>query len=273
MTTSVERLDEKARREFGKFGHTVVHEGELLRHPVYTRFLHWTVAIFFFLALLSGLAIYSPWLFGWLTPLFGGGPMTRLLHPWFGLGLVVAYIFQFLNWLALMRWTDADSKWIRRLPDYIKGEEKLEPEYVGFFNGGQKLQFWEIIIGSFVFLITGLIMWFPELTGRIAMAISYVLHDISALIMTVGIWIHIYLSTVGQPGTLRAMTRGAVTRAWAWTHHPAWYAQVTGRDPRKDYERARRRQDARRSAIEPVEHEQDAGTGATDSGPAEPPLR
>ena len=48
-------------------------------------------AIFFVLALLSGFAIYSPWLFRWLTPLFGGGPMTRLLHPWFSLGFVVAF--------------------------------------------------------------------------------------------------------------------------------------------------------------------------------------
>ena len=58
MSVSVEQFDEKARGEFGKFGRTVVHEGELLRHPVYTRFLHWMVAIFFILALLSGLAIY-----------------------------------------------------------------------------------------------------------------------------------------------------------------------------------------------------------------------
>ena len=110
MSTSVERFDEKARREFGKLGHTTVHEGELLRHPVYTRFLHWTVAIFFFLGLLSGLAIYSPWMFNWLTPLFGGGPMARLLHPWFGLLFVIAYLFQFLNWLSRMRWTRADSQ-------------------------------------------------------------------------------------------------------------------------------------------------------------------
>src|SRR5436853_1635722 len=85
MTASVRRFDEKARRGFGKLGHTTIHEGELFRHPVYTRFLHWTSAILFFLALLSGLAIYSPWLFHWLTPLFGGGPTTRVLHPWFGL--------------------------------------------------------------------------------------------------------------------------------------------------------------------------------------------
>jgi formate dehydrogenase subunit gamma len=257
MTTSVERFDEKARSEFGKFGRTVVHEGEILRHPVYTRFLHWSVAIFFFLSLLSGLAIYSPWLFHWLTPIFGGGPMTRLLHPWFGLLFVIFYTLQFLNWLSPMRWTSADSKWMRRLPQYVKGEEKVEPEYVGFFNGGQKLQFWEIIIGSGVLLITGLFMWFPELFGRILVAIGYVLHDIAALIMLFGIWIHIYLSTVGQPGTLRSMTRGVVTRAWAWTHHPAWYAGVTGRDPRKDYNRAVERQAGRRRAREESSREAD----------------
>jgi formate dehydrogenase subunit gamma len=246
MTTSVERFDEKAQSGFGKIGRTVVHEGELLRHPVYTRFLHWMVAIFFFLALLSGLAIYSPWLFRWLAPLFGGGPTTRLLHPWFGLFFVIFYALQSLNWLALMRWTGSDSKWLRNIRRYIGGEEKVEPDYVGFFNGGQKLQFWEIVFGGAVLLLTGLMMWFPELFGRILVAISYVIHDIAALIMLFGIWIHIYLSTIGQPGTLQAMTRGVVTRAWAWTNHPAWYRESTGRDPREDYERALEGQQKRR---------------------------
>ena len=48
------RRGARGRRVDG-FGRTVVHEGELLRHPVYTRVLHWGVAIFFVLALLSGL--------------------------------------------------------------------------------------------------------------------------------------------------------------------------------------------------------------------------
>jgi formate dehydrogenase subunit gamma len=246
VTTAVDQFDESARRTFGKVGRTTVHDGELLRHPVYTRFLHWTVAIFFFLALLSGLGIYAPWLFRWLTPLFGGGAMTRVLHPWFGLCFVIAYAFQFANWLPRMRWTDADRKWIGRLRAYALSEERLEPEYVGFFNGGQKVQYWEIIIGGLVLLITGLLMWFPEFSGRMLVAISYVLHDIAALIMLFGIWIHIYLSTAGQPGTLQSMTRGVVTHAWAWTHHPAWYREATGRDPRADYDREVRRLEARR---------------------------
>src|SRR5215216_8020981 len=103
MSTSVERFDERARREADRIGTTVVHRGELLRHPVYTRLLHWSVAISFILSLVSGFAIYSPWLYRWLTPLFGGGAMTRFLHPWFGLLFDVVFFFQFLNWFTPMR--------------------------------------------------------------------------------------------------------------------------------------------------------------------------
>jgi formate dehydrogenase subunit gamma len=99
MSTSAERIDESARRRIGPYGRTFVREGELLRHPVYTRVLHWSVAIFFLLALLSGLALYNPWLFRLLTPLFGGGSTTRVLHPWFSLGFVACFGVQFLNWL------------------------------------------------------------------------------------------------------------------------------------------------------------------------------
>jgi len=42
---------------FDSIGRTEVHRGELLRHPVYTRLLHWAVALFFFLALFTGFGI------------------------------------------------------------------------------------------------------------------------------------------------------------------------------------------------------------------------
>ena len=86
MATSADRFIHRP-NAIDRLGKTVVYAGELLRHPVYTRFLHWMVGIFFFLALLSGFGIYLPWIFRFFTPLFGGGAMTRLLHPWFGLGI------------------------------------------------------------------------------------------------------------------------------------------------------------------------------------------
>ncbi|OLC50069.1 MAG: formate dehydrogenase subunit gamma, partial [Acidobacteria bacterium 13_1_40CM_65_14] len=215
---------------------TVVHTGELLRHPVYTRVLHWSVAIFFILSLLSGFAIYSPWLFHGLTAILGGGPMTRLLHPWFSLGFVISFALQILNWIEPMTWTADDRRWLRRLKAYVSNEETLEPEYVDFFNAGQKLYFWAIVVSALVFFVSGIPMWFPRTFGRTVVAISYVLHDLAALVMLIGFIIHVYEGTAAQPGTFTSMTRGTVEKRWAWTHHPAWYRRVTGRDPRADYE-------------------------------------
>lgn len=245
MSSAINQFDDRARRSFDSIGRTEVYRGELARHPVYTRVLHWMVALFFFLALFSGFGIYLPWLFRWFTPIFGGGPLSRAMHPWFGLGFVVFFSLQVLNWIKPMAWTRTDTEWIKNIRKVVNGEEKLEAPETGFFNAGQKLQFWEILCGCIAYLITGIIMWMGAATfGRIAVAASYVIHDISALIMLGGIFIHIYLSTIGEPGTFQSMTRGAVSEAWAWTFHPAWYKQVTGRDSRQAHDEAKRQMDA-----------------------------
>jgi formate dehydrogenase subunit gamma len=258
MSTSAEQFDRKARGEFARLGKTRVHRGELLRHPVYTRFLHWSVAIFFILSMISGFAIYSPWLFHFLTPLFGGGPRTRALHPWFGVVFEVFFLFQFINWFTPMAWTAADRRWLRRIKKYATNEEKLEPEDVGFFNAGQKLYFWAIAVSGLLFLITGLLMWFDDTVPRWIVAAGYVVHDLAALLMLGGLIIHIYEGTAHQPGSFRSMIDGTVTEKWAWTHHPAWYRAVTGRDPREAYERERRRQAERQRAMNASESQQDA---------------
>jgi len=242
VSDAVERFDERARRAADRVGETTVRRGELLRHPVYTRMLHWSVAIFFVLSLLTGFAIYSPWLFRWIAPLFGGGPRTRALHPWFGLLFDLFFFFQFLNWLVPMTWTDADRRWVRRIREYATEPHRVEPEDVGFFNGGQKLYFWTITVSGVLFLITGLLMWFDNAVGRWIVAVSYVIHDLAALLMLAGFIIHLYESTAQQPGTFGSMIDGTVTQRWAWTHHPAWYRAVTGRNPRDAYERDRQRQ-------------------------------
>jgi formate dehydrogenase subunit gamma len=223
-------LDDGARARVAVRGRTIVREGELLRHPAYTRVLHWGVAAFFVLALLSGFAIYTPWLFHWLTPLFGGGPTTRLLHPWFSLGFVVLFALQFVNWVQPMSWTGDDNRWIRRIGDYVTNSRAHEPEYVDFFNAGQKAYFWTITVSAIVFAVSGVAMWMPGTFGRTTVAIGYVLHDVAAIVMLVGFIVHVYEGTAVAPGTFRSMVRGTVDRRWARAHHPAWYRRETGRE-------------------------------------------
>src|SRR5678815_1689143 len=150
-----------------------VARGEILRHPLYTRILHWLVALTFILSLLSGFGIYSPWLYRWLTPLFGGGAMTRFLHPWFGLFFDLFFLFQFLNWLTPMLWAESDTRWLKRIKQYTTNQDKLEAEEVGFFNGGQKLYFWAIVLSGGLFLVTGLLLWFDHVVARWLVALSY----------------------------------------------------------------------------------------------------
>ena len=82
--------------------------------------------------------------------------MTRLLHPWFSLGFVV--VLRAAD-PELARADDVDA---RRSPLDAANQDlrdqrqrQLEPEYVGFFNGGQKLYFWAIVASALVFLIVG----------------------------------------------------------------------------------------------------------------------
>src|SRR5574340_777963 len=245
MATSVGRFEEGSGAIIEPLGRTEVHEGELFRHSAYTRLVHWLMATSFFLALFSGFGIYLPWVFRWFTPVFGGGTLTRILHPYFGVAFVFFFALEFVNWLPKMRWGPADNRWWGRLQGFLANQDKVEAEDVGFYNAGQKVQYWEIAGGSIVYLITGIILWMgADDWGRMAVAVSYVLHDISALIMLFGIFIHVYISTFGQPGTFSAMSKGTVTEAWAWTHCPAWFREVTGRDPKKALEEERQRQAA-----------------------------
>ena len=226
---NVRRVEERS-----SFGRTTVYEGEVLRHSAYTRVSHWFVAITFIPALISGFALFTPWLYAFLAPLFGSGARARLLHPWFGLAFGIAVMFQFRGWVNQMQWGPKDREWMGRVKQYVTEPDEPEPEYVGKFNGGQKLWFWAMAISVIIFVITGIFLWFPEVLGRTMMWICYFFHDVMALIMLGGFIIHLYEGSAGIPGTFRGMMHGTVTRAWARTHHPAWYREVTGADPKPD---------------------------------------
>jgi len=93
---------------------------------------HWLIALGFVLAALSGLALFHPALF-WLSNLFGGGPWTRILHPFVGLFMLIVFVP-----LAASVWGDnrmqaADWQWLRQLQDVVHNREERLPE-VGRYN-------------------------------------------------------------------------------------------------------------------------------------------
>jgi formate dehydrogenase subunit gamma len=202
----------------------VVIGDELVRHKLSSRVIHWTVAVFFFVALLSGMPIWSP-VFGWMAFLFGGLSVCRWLHPWSGVAFAVASLVMFVLWVGQMRFDATDRKF--NVMEYLRFSGKEDPE-VGKYNAGQKFFFWMALFTMLALLLTGIVLWWPSYFSQTLRSISILLHDLCYIGFFAAIVGHIYLGTAAEPGTFRSMTRGTVTRPWARLHHPRWYRDVTG---------------------------------------------
>ncbi len=197
----------------------------LLRYSAELRTNHWLVALSFILAALSGLALFHPALF-WLSNLFGGGPWTRILHPFIGIFMVLVFLALAARVWDENRFASADWQWLRQWRDVIANREDRLPE-VGRYNAGQKLVFLVLVVCLLALFITGFLMWRSYFTLPVPVVrIASVVHAVGALVLICAIVVHIYAGFWVR-GSMHAMLRGSVTPGWAWRHHRAWFRQVT----------------------------------------------
>ncbi len=211
---------DNAVRPDGRVGEAIV------RYPAALRTNHWIVALAFLCAALSGLSLFDPSFF-WLSALFGGGPWTRVLHPFLGLFMVLAFIFLAASVAADNRMTDSDWRWIAQWRDVVGNREERLPE-VGRYNAGQKIVFLLAILCLAGLLLTGFLFWRPYFAGSFPIRLiraAALLHAIFAWVLIMTIIVHIYAG-IWVRGSVRAMTRGTVTPGWAWKHHRAWFREV-----------------------------------------------
>ena len=201
----------------------------LHRYSDRTRINHWAVALLFLCAGLSGLAFFHPALFP-LTLLFGGAPWTRVLHPFFGVLMVLGFVFLFAQVWRENLWKPRDTAWMKAAPQLIKtGDEGSMPP-VGKYNAGQKLVFWAFGASLALLFITGFVFWqpwFADFFPILARQVAVVVHAASATVLVLSVIAHVY-AAIWVKGTMRAMTRGTVTESWARRNHPLWYREVSG---------------------------------------------
>jgi formate dehydrogenase subunit gamma len=205
---------------------------EIVRHRLASRAIHWTAALFFFLALFSGLPIWTP-IFGWMAHFFGGLTVCRWLHPWAGILFFAAMAVMFVHWLGDMRLQPSDRRWLRprMIVAYMRHEDVLSDE--GKYNGGQKLFFFAGALGAIGLLLSGVVLWFPLEFPTLVSEAALLLHDLTFILFVVAIVLHVYLGTAAEPGTFHSMIRGTVSKRWARFHHPRWYREVMGEEPRR----------------------------------------
>jgi len=199
----------------------------IVRYLPLTRINHWTVAICFVLAALSGIAMFHPALF-WLSGLFGGGPWTRILHPFIGVAMVVAFTGLALKFWADNYLHDRDWAWLRKINDVVRNREDRLPD-VGRYNAGQKLLFFTLVVCLTGLLLSGIVIWrayFSWLFSIDVIRFAVLLHAFCAFVLISAIIVHVY-AAIWVKGSIAAMTRGTVSPGWAWKHHRLWFREVT----------------------------------------------
>ena len=208
-----------------------VHPGDPVTVDRYTtgaRANHWITATCLVLLALTGLALFSPWLY-FITAMFGGGQTTRAIHPWIGVVLFFSFGGLFIRFWRANLWKAEDGTWLARLRDVISGHEERLPE-VGKYNAGQKAVFWLMSILIIVLISSGLVMWDQYFYGYTTIEqkrLAVLIHSMAAIII-ICVWIvHVY-AAIWVRGTISAMTRGHVTGGWAWRHHRKWLRELVG---------------------------------------------
>jgi formate dehydrogenase subunit gamma len=118
-----------------------------------------------------------------------------------------------------------DIKWL------VKGGGIVGKGHVsaGYFNAGEKIWFWLVMLLGITVSISGLVLVFPVFgQGREIMQLALIIHGIAAVVFIAGSFGHIYIGTVGTEGSLESMTTGYVDENWAKAHHDRWYGEIIG---------------------------------------------
>jgi formate dehydrogenase subunit gamma len=188
------------------------------------RVLHWFVTVTFFTLLLSGLGLYSR-LFNSYFSLFGGGHQAIVFHKIAGVLFFCASIFMFLNHKKDMTTFDEDDKaWLAKRGGYLTRDENHFN--MGKYNPGQKI--FAIFTGAATLIlgVTGVVIWIQGSFPRVLVQLSLMMHGLMFVLAIMFVVVHIYLATIGNPGTLESMLYGHVRKVWAKRHHPKWFKEV-----------------------------------------------
>lgn len=204
----------------GRSGRTI------LRFDGFERFTHWVVAVSFVILGLTGLNIT----FGkdLLLPLIGPNAFSwwsitaKYAHDYSSFPFVIGVLVLFVLWVRENIITWVDVRWFAAGGGMVGHTEP--PAWK--FNGGQKLLFWLVVLGTIGVTASGVFLLFPfYLTNILGMQIAQVIHAAIAIVFVALIIAHIYIGTLGMEGGFDAMGNGEVDLNWAKQHHSLWVEQ------------------------------------------------
>jgi formate dehydrogenase subunit gamma len=183
--------------------------------------VHRAVAILMLISISTAAVLYN----GFLAVPVGHRRLVKLIHVYSGFALLVPIIVGAVSaayradLARLNRFTKADWLWLRSRTR----REGFLP--VGKFNAGQKLNAALSGGGIVVLLLSGLVMYYPDLTRLSWRSGATFVHDCFALAIGLLVIGHITYA-VRDPESRRGMRTGYVSASWAQTQHGEWAAET-----------------------------------------------
>ncbi|MDU4091968.1 MAG: formate dehydrogenase cytochrome b556 subunit [Pantoea sp.] len=209
----------------------------IVRYSAPERINHWIVAFCFMFAAFSGLGFLFP-SFNWLLNLLGTPQLARILHPFIGVVMFLAFLLMFFRYWKHNLVNRDDLEWAKNIHKIAMNEEVGD---TGRYNFGQKCVFWAAIISLLLLLASGIVIWRPYFAAAFPIPLirlALLVHSLAAVGLIVVIMVHVY-AALWVKGTITAMVEGWVTPLWAKQHHPRWYRAVREQQsqPRKQEKR------------------------------------
>lgn len=180
---------------------------EFVRFSPLQRVEHLLVMIFFIVLVITGLpqAFFETSWAVWIIMSLGGIDMTRFIHRVFGILFAALAIWHLgrVTLLVLLRY--ARPSMIPTFKDFsdatgtLKYYLGLSEEHPKFdrYDYRQKFEYWGLMIGGIIMIVTGFILYFPvfftELLPGVAIPVAKTVHGYEALLafLVIVIW-HMY---------------------------------------------------------------------------------
>ncbi len=204
----------------------MVQGNEVQRYAANERINHWFTAICFVLLAASGLAFFHP-SFWSLSAVLGGGELSRFLHPILGVLMFLSFFIFAIQKMGDNIMKSYDWAWMGRIGDVLSNRDDNMPE-IGKYNAAQKLMYWFTFLFMVLLLVSGIVMWrqfFSHMFTIDTLRLAALVHAVSGVLLIITIIVHIY-AAIWVKGTMSAITKGTVSRAWAKHHHPLWYRSL-----------------------------------------------
>lgn len=199
----------------------IINKGSIKVSTTFERLLHWYLAITCLMLILSGLGMMFHSL-NFIGVPFGGLKNLKQLHIYTGLFFIPALLLSIFKW-----WKEAgtfdlpdDIEWIKKAGGYLWKVDSL-PE-TGKYNAGQKTFFLTVVVIGLAMIGSGLLMSYPEGHSKELINWMYALHACGIVALLPFIVLHIYLGTVGVPGSAALVFTGYTSRAWCLSQCPKW---------------------------------------------------